>query len=378
MESMPSVNLGMELKTEPFVLNMGPQHPSTHGVFRMRVTLDGEVVVGLEPVFGYLHRGIEKLAETRTYTQVIPLTDRLLYLSSMACNHAYVRSVEKLAGIKVPERGEYIRVIIDELMRISSHLMAVGFFLNDLGCSVYTPLLYMYREREKILDMFEMVCGQRLTYNYMRVGGVSNDVPEEFMPVLKRFVAEMPHYIDEYEQLLAQNEILLYRTKGVGILPRDLAINSSAAGPVLRASGVKWDIRKADPYSVYDRFDFEVPTGEVGDNYDRYRVRIMEMHQSLRILEQAMKQFPAGEANAKVPQFLRPPAGEAYGRVETPQGEMGFYIVSDNSIAPYRMHIRPPALLNLTALRDMVLGWKVADVIATFGSIDIAMGEVDR
>jgi len=368
----------MELKTEPFVLNMGPQHPSTHGVFRMRVTLDGEVVVGLEPVFGYLHRGIEKLAETRTYTQVIPLTDRLLYLSSMSCNHAYVRSVEKLAGIKVPERGEYIRVIIDELMRISSHLMAVGFFLNDLGCSVYTPLLYMYREREKILDMFEMVCGQRLTYNYMRVGGVSNDVPEEFMPVLKRFVAEMPHYIDEYEQLLAQNEILLYRTKGVGILPRDLAINSSAAGPVLRASGVKWDIRKADPYSVYDRFDFEVPTGEVGDNYDRYRVRIMEMHQSLRILEQAMKQFPAGEANAKVPQFLRPPAGEAYGRVETPQGEMGFYIVSDNSIAPYRMHIRPPALINLTALRDMVLGWKVADVIATFGSIDIAMGEVDR
>jgi len=378
MEPVPSVSLDMELKTEPFVLNMGPQHPSTHGVFRMRVTLDGEVVVGLEPVFGYLHRGIEKLAETRTYTQVIPLTDRLLYLSSMACNHAYVRSVEKLAGIKVPERGEYIRVIIDELMRISSHLMAVGFFLNDLGCSVYTPLLYMYREREKILDMFEMVCGQRLTYNYMRIGGVSNDVPEEFMPILKRFVAEMPHYIDEYEQLLAQNEILLARTKGVGILPRDLAINSSAAGPVLRASGVKWDIRKADPYSVYDRFDFEVPIGEVGDNYDRYRVRIMEMHQSLRILEQAMKQFPAGEANAKVPQFLRPPVGEAYGRVETPQGEMGFYLVSDNSIAPYRMHIRPPALLNLTALRDMVIGWKVADVIATFGSIDIAMGEVDR
>ncbi len=376
MESLPSV--ATELETEHFVLNMGPQHPSTHGVFRMRIVLDGEVVVDLEPIFGYLHRGIEKLAETRTYTQVIPLTDRLLYLSSMACNHAYVRSVEKLAGIQVPERGEYIRVIIDELMRISSHLMAVGFFLNDLGCSVYTPLLYMYREREKILDMFEMVCGQRLTYNYMRVGGVSQDVPDEFMPIVKRFVSEMPHFIDEYEQLLAENEILLSRTKGVGILPRELAINSSASGPVLRASGVKWDIRKADPYSVYDRFDFEIPTGQVGDNYDRYRVRIMEMHQSLRILEQAMKQFPAGEACAKVPQFLRPPVGEAYGRVETPQGEMGFYLVSDNSIAPYRMHIRPPALINLTCLRDMVIGWKVADVIATFGSIDIAMGEVDR
>ena len=366
------------LKTEPFVLNMGPQHPSTHGVFRMRIVLDGEVVVDFEPIFGYLHRGIEKIAETRTYTQVIPLTDRLLYLSSMACNHAYVRAVEKVAGIQVPERGEYIRVIMDELMRISSHLMAVGFFLNDLGSSVYTPLLYMYREREKILDMYEMVCGQRLTYNYMRIGGVSGDVPEEFMPILKRFVAEMPHYIDEYEQLLAQNEILIARTRGVGVLPRELAVNSSASGPVLRASGVKWDIRKADPYSVYDRFDFDVPVGQNGDNYDRYRVRIMEMHQSLRILEQAMKQFPGGEASAKIPLLLRPPVGEAYGHVETPQGEMGFYIVSDNSIAPYRMHIRPPALINLTALRDMVLGWKVADVIATFGSIDIAMGEVDR
>ena len=357
---------------------MGAEDPSTHGVFRMRVTYDGEVVADLEPIFGYLHRGIEKLAETRTYTQFIPLTDRLAYLSSMMNNHAYVLAVEKLAGIEVPERGEYLRVIIDELMRISNHLMAVGFFLNDLGCSVFTPLLYMYREREKLLDLFEMVCGQRLTYNYMRIGGMSHDVPEEFLPAVKRFVAEMPGYIDEYEWLLAENEILLARTKGVGILPRELAINASASGPVLRASGVKWDIRKVDPYSVYDRFEFDIPTGEVGDNYDRYRVRIMEMRQSLRILNQAIEQLPKGEVQAIVPHFLHPPKGEAYGRIEGPQGELGFYIVSDNFIAPYRLHIRPPALINLTALRDMIIGWKVADAIITFGSIDICLGEVDR
>ena len=293
-------------------------------------------------------------------------------------NHAYVLAVEKLAGITVPERGEYLRVIIDEMMRISNHLMAVGFFLNDLGCSVFTPLLYMYREREKLLDLFEMVCGQRLTYNYMRIGGLSHDVPEEFIPALKRFVAEMPGYIDEYERLLAENEILLARTKGVGILPPELAINASASGPVLRASGVEWDIRKADPYSVYDRFEFDIPTGEVGDNYDRYRVRIMEIHQSLRILNQAIEQLPEGEVQAVVPHFLRPPKGEAYGRIEGPQGELGFYIVSDNSIAPYRLHIRPPTLINLTALRDMIVGLKLADAIVTFGSIDICLGEVDR
>lgn len=368
----------MELRTEPFVLNMGPQHPSTHGVFRMRVTFDGEVVVNMEPVFGYLHRGIEKLAETRTYTQIIPLTDRLDYLASMTNNHAYVLAVEKLAGVTVPERAEYLRVIMDELMRISSHLMAVGFLLNDLGCSVYTPLLYMYREREKILDLFEMVCGQRLTYNYMRIGGVSHDIPEEFLPALKKFVAEMPGFIDEYDQLLAENEILLARTKGVGILPRELAINASASGPVLRASGVKWDIRKKDPYSVYERFDFEIPTGKVGDTYDRYWVRIQEMRQSVHILEQAIEQLPPGEVQSKVPHLLHPPVGEAYGHIEAPRGELGFYLVSDNSIAPYRLHIRAPTLINLTALRDMVIGWKLADAIIIFGSIDIILGEVDR
>jgi NADH-quinone oxidoreductase subunit D len=343
----------------------------------MRVTLDGEVVVDVEPVIGYLHRGIEKLAESRTYTQVIPLTDRLDYLASMTNNFGYVLAVEKLAGIKVPERAEHLRVIMAELMRISSHLMAVGFFLNDLG-AMMTPVLYMWREREKIMDLFEMVCGQRLTYNYMRVGGVSHDIPEEFLPALERFVGEMPRFIDEYEQLLSQNEILLARTKGVGVLPRAMAINIAASGPVLRASGVKWDIRKADPYSIYERFDFEVPVGMVGDCYDRYWVRIQEMRQSVRIIEQAMKRLPRGEICIKLPKPFRLPNGEVYGHIEAPKGELGFYLVSDNSIAPYRFHVRPPTLINLTALRDMVVGWKIADLIVIFGSIDVCLGEIDR
>lgn len=367
----------MALKTEPFVINIGPQHPSTHGVFRMRMTLDGEVVVDMEPVFGYLHRGIEKLAEGRTYTQNIPFTDRLDYLASMTSNLAYVLAVEKLAGIPVPERAEYLRVIMAELMRISSHLIAVGTFLNDCGAFM-TPFLYMLREREKILDLFEMVCGQRLTYNYMRIGGVSHDIPEEFLPALDKFIRQMPGFIDEYDQLLAENEILLARAKGVGILPKELAINISASGPVLRASGVKWDIRKADPYSVYDRLQFDIPVGSVGDCYDRYRVRIEEMRQSVLIIKQAMEQLPPGEVLSQVLHLLHPPAGEVYGHIEAPRGELGFYLVSDNSIAPYRFHVRPPTLINLTALRDMVIGWKLADCVIIFGSIDICLAEVDR
>jgi NADH-quinone oxidoreductase subunit D len=367
----------MVIKTEPFVVNFGPAHPSTHGVFRMRMTLDGEVIVDMEPVFGYLHRGIEKLAEERTYTGVIPLTDRLDYLASMTNNFAYVLAVEKLAGISVPERAEYIRVIMAELQRIASHLIAVGAFLNDCGAFM-TPIVYMLREREKILDLFEMACGQRLTYNYMRVGGVSQDVPEEFIPALDKFIQVMPGWIGEYEQLLKENEILLARAKGVGILPKELAINISASGPVLRASGVKWDIRRADPYSIYDRFEFDIPTGNVGDCYDRYRVRIEEMHQSVRILKQALKDLPEGKVRSEVPHLIRPPVGEAYTHIEAPRGELGFYLVSDNSIAPYRFHVRAPTLINLTALREMMVGWKVADAIIIFGSIDICMAEVDR
>jgi len=367
----------MTLKTEPFVINLGPMHPSTHGVFRMRLTLDGEVVVDVEPVFGYLHRGLEKLAESRTYKQNFPYTDRLDYVSSMSNGMAYAMAVEKLAGIRVPERAEYIRVIMAELQRIASHLLAVGSFTNDLG-TFFTPFMYMFREREKIVDLFEMVSGQRLLYNYMRFGGVSQDLPDEFLPALEKLVRTMPGYIDEYDQLLAENEVLLARSKGVGVLPRDMAINYSASGPVLRASGVEWDVRKADPYSIYDRFEFKIPTAQNGDCYDRYRVRIAEMRQSLRIIEQAMQQMPAGEIINKVPLRLRPPAGEAYARIESTKGELGFYLVSDGSDKPYRFHVRAPSLINLTALRQMVIGCKLADVIAVFGSIDICMGEVDR
>jgi NADH-quinone oxidoreductase subunit D len=365
------------LRTEPFVLNIGPVHPSTHGVFRMRATLDGEVVVDLEPVFGYLHRGIEKLAEERTYGGVIPLTDRLDYVASVTNNLGYVLAVEKLAGISVPERAEYIRVITSEMQRIAAHLVSVGSFLNDAG-AYFTPFLYMYRERENIVDLFDMVCGQRLLYSYMRIGGVSQDLPDEFLPALRKFIPRMRSRIDEYDWLLKENEILLARAKGVGVLPRETAINIGASGPVLRGSGVKWDLRKADPYSVYDRFEFDIPTGEIGDCYDRYRVRIEEMRQSLRIIEQAVKQIPPGEVRSEVPHLIRPPAGEAYAHVEGPTGEVGFHVVSDGSIAPYRCHIRAPSLMNLTALKDMIVGWKVQDLILIFGSFAITMGEVDR
>ena len=367
----------MTLETQPVLINMGPQHPSTHGVFRMRVTFDGEVILDMEPVFGYLHRGIEKLGEHKTYLQNMPYTDRLDYVASMSNNFAYCLAVEKLGQIEVPERAEYIRIIMAELMRISSHLMAVGFFLNDMG-AMATPLMYMYREREKILDLFEMVCGQRLTYNYMRFGGVAQDLPDDFMPALKRFLDDMPGFVDEYDQLLAENEVLLARTKGVGVITAEQAINASISGPILRASGVNWDLRKADPYSIYDRFEFDIPTGKNGDNYDRYRQRIEEIRQSVRILRQAIEQVPDGEIRTRVPRAFKPPKGEAYGRLEAPKGELGFYLVSDGSAKPYRFKIRAPAFINLTLIREMLVGWKLADAMVTFGSIDICMGEVDR
>ena len=367
----------MTLKTEHFIINIGPQHPSTHGVFRLRLTLDGEVIVDVEPVFGYLHRGMEKLAEGRSYLQNIPLTDRLDYLAAMTNNHAYVMAVEKLAGISVPERAEYIRVIVAELQRIASHLAGIGFFLNDLG-AFQTPLLYMFREREKIIELFDMLCGQRLNYNYYRFGGFRVDLPCDFIPALKKLLATLPGFFDEYEGLLSSNEIVLARAKGVGILTPELAIASGASGPVLRGSGVRWDIRKADPYSVYSRFDFEVPVGIRGDAYDRYYVRLQEMHQSTRIISQALDALPDGPVLAKTPRYLRPPAGDVYSHIEGPRGELGFYIVADGSEKPYRWHVRAPSLINLTALRDMVVGWKVADLMAIFGSIDAVFGEVDR
>ncbi len=367
----------MPLRTEPVMINVGPQHPSTHGVFRLRVTFDGEVILDVEPIFGYLHRGSEKLAEERTYTQVMTLADRLDYVASMSNNLAYVLAVEKLANIRVPERAMYLRVISAELIRVASHLLATGFLLNDLG-ALATPLMYCFREREKILDLFEMMCGARVTFSYMRPGGVFQDVPDDFWPALRRFLEEMPHYIDELEQLISDNEIVLVRTRNVGVLSPEAAINGSTSGPVLRASGVQWDLRKADPYEIYDRVKFNVPIGATGDNYDRYIVRIMEMRESLKIVEQCIQQIEPGPVRVEVPALIRPPEGDAYGRVEAPRGELGFYLVSDGSVAAYRCKIRAPSFINLTVLPDLLIGWKLADMVVTFGSIDIVLGEVDR
>lgn len=367
----------MSLRTEPVTINLGPQHPSTHGVFRLRVTFDGEVVLDIEPVFGYLHRGTEKLAEGRSYVQIVTLTDRLDYVASMSNNLAFVRVVEKLAEIEVPERAQYIRVISAELQRIASHLMATGFLLNDLGAFA-TPLMYCFRERERILDLFEMLCGARITVSYMRPGGVLQDAPEDFWPALDQLIADMPGYIDELEGLITENEIVLVRTRNVGILSDELAINCSITGPMLRASSVQWDLRKADPYEVYDRMEFDIPIGAIGDTFDRYLVRLQEMRESVKIVRQCVEQIPQGPIRAKVPIFVRAPEGDAYAAIEGPKGELGFYLVSDKGIAPYRCKIRAPSFINLTALKEMVVGWKMGDLITIFGSIDVVMGEVDR
>ncbi len=365
------------LVTEPVILNLGPHHPSTHGVCRLRVALDGEEVVDMEPVFGYLHRGIEKLAEAKTYTQVVTLTDRQDYLAAMTNNLAYVMAVEKLADIRVPERAEYIRVIMSEFMRIASHLMAIGFFLNDLGV-FQTVIVYCFREREKVLDLFEMASGQRINFSYMRPGGVVQDLPAEFIPRARQLIDELPTYFDEYEGLINDNEIVLARTKELGVLPAEKAINASASGPVLRGSGVPFDLRKADPYSVYPRFQFDIPTGTRGDAYDRYLVKVAEMRQSLRIIKQALDQLPSGPHRTRTPWLIRPPAGEAYAHIESPKGILGVYLVSDTGISPYRYKVRPPSLINLTTLRDLAVGSKLADLVVIFGSIDVNMGEVDH
>jgi NADH-quinone oxidoreductase subunit D len=367
----------VSIKTEPLVVNIGPQHPSTHGVFRMRVTLDGERITDAEMVVGYLHRSMEKLAEERTWTQNIPFTDRMDYLAAMTGNLSYCIAVEKLAGIEVPERAQYLRVIFAELQRIASHAMANGTFVNDCG-AWQTPLFYMFREREKILDLFEMVCGARLTLNYMRIGGVAFDVPDEFMPRLQALVDELPDRIAEYDSLLLENEILLMRARNVGIIAPDMAINASLTGPMLRGSGIAWDIRKADPYCVYDRMEFDIPVGHQGDCYDRFLVRMEEVRQSLRIIKQAMAQLPPGPFAAPVPLNLRPPEGEIYSRIESPKGELGFYLVSDAGPTPYRWHVRSPSLINLSALREMMIGQTIPDAIVTLGSIDINVGEIDR
>ena len=366
-----------EIRTPPYVVNIGPQHPSTHGVFRVKATLDGERIIDAEMVLGYLHRSIEKLAEERTFTQNIPFTDRMDYLAAMTGNLAYCLAVEKLAAIEVPERASYLRVIFAELQRIASHSMANGTFINDCG-AWQTPLMYMFRERERILDLFEMTCGARLTTNYMRIGGVSADVPDEWYPAITSLIHDLPARISEYEELLLDNEILLARARDVGVLKPDIAINASATGPMLRGSGLAWDIRKADPYCVYDRFEFDIPVGFNGDCFDRFIVRLEEVRQSVRIIEQALAALPGGPVNVPIPLALRPDPGEAYARIESPKGELGFYLISDGGPTPYRYHVRSPSYINLTVLKDMVLGHSLSDAIVTLGSIDINVGEIDR
>ncbi len=362
---------------EPFVINIGPQHPSTHGVFRIKATVDGEQITEAEMVMGYLHRSMEKLAEERTYTQNIPFTDRTDYLSSMANNLGYCLAVEKLAGIDVPERGDAIRVIMAELQRLASHCMAVGAFANDTG-AWQTPVMWSFREREKILDLFEMTCGARLTCNYMRIGGVAFDLPEGFVEKTREIMASFPAFLDEMEGLLSGNEIFITRSRNVGTLPPESAISSSLSGPMLRASGVAWDLRRADPYCGYEKYDFDIPIGYNGDCYDRFIVRLEEMRQSVNIVNQALDSLPGGPHSTEVPLSLRPPAGEAYARVEGSRGELGYYLVSDGGPAPFRFHIRPPSFINLSALREMTVGGSVADAIVVLGSIDVVVGEIDR
>jgi NADH-quinone oxidoreductase subunit D len=352
-------------------VSMGPHHPSTHGVFRMDVALDGERVIKLKPVFGYLHRNHEQIGETAGYLQMMPYTDRLDYFCSLTNNWAYALAVEKLVGQAVPERAEYIRVILAELTRIQNHASTIGFL---------TPLMYAFREREKILDLFESLTGSRMMCNYMRFGGCRVDMSEAHLNAVRKIVVELPRFIDEFENLLTGNEILMARSQGMGVLKPELAVNAGITGPMLRASGVNYDIRKVDHYGIYDRFSFRVPLGDHGDIYDRYMVRMLEMRESLKILEQALKDIPAGpfmDPKAKIRGF-KPKPGEAYGRIEAPKGELGFYLISDGGTSPYRFRIRPPSFINLTVLEDMCLGQNVADVVAIFGSVDIVLGEVDR
>jgi NADH-quinone oxidoreductase subunit C/D len=371
--------LDSDLETDRMIINLGPQHPSTHGVFRMVALLDGETIVDLKPVVGYLHRNHEKIGERNTWLQNIPFTDRLDYVSSMSNNFGYVLAVEQLMGIKPPERTEYIRVIMAELTRIISHLIATGFLGNDLGV-FFTPVLYCLEERELILDIFEAVSGSRMMCNYYRFGGVARDLPDGILDKMKLLINDrLPRKLDDIDRYMTGNEIVQIRTQGVGVLTAEQAINNSASGPILRASGVPYDIRRAAPYGIYDRFDFDVCTRNHGDAFDRYAVRLDEIRQSLRILQQAVRDIPEGPIQTGKPQYqVKVPAGEAYGRVEGPKGELGYYVVSNGKPNPYRYHVRAPSFINITSLADMCKGMKVADSVVILGSIDIVLGEVDR
>ena len=375
----PPTTMTSRLEGELLEVSMGPQHPSTHGVFRMNVALEGEIVRKLKPVFGYLHRNHEQIGEHTTYLGSMPYTDRLDYFCSMTNNWAYALSVEKLAGIEVPERAEYLRIILAELTRLQNHASLLGFLLSDMG-AWGTPLMYAFREREKILDLFESLSGSRMMCDYMRFGGCRVDAEDEWLGRAKQIVDRFPKFLDEFEELILQNEIVIARTQNVGKLSPELAISAGITGPMLRASGVNYDIRKVDCYGFYPRFKFRVPLGDHGDTYDRLMMRALEMRESVEILKQALAQIQPGPiVNPKVKvRSFRPPVGEAYGRIEAPKGELGFYLISDGGPNPYRYRVRPPSFINLTILEDICLGHVVADVMVILGSVDIVMGEVDR
>jgi NADH-quinone oxidoreductase subunit D len=364
------------LDTNELIINMGPQHPATHGVLRVILKLDGEKVLGTECVIGYLHRGVEKIAENRTYAMFNPYVDRMDYVAAVSNGLGYCEAVEKLLNIQAPPRANYIRVILTELNRLASHMLWLGTHALDIGA--ITPLFYTFRDREEILKIFEKYCGARLTTHAFRIGGCLYETYEGFEQDVTKFLKFVTPKIGEYEELLTTNRIWVERTRGVGAISAKDCIALGVTGPVLRASGVKWDLRKAQPYANYAEFDFEIPTGKHGDTYDRYMVRMQEMRQSLRIIEQAVGKIPEGPIMAKVPKVIKPAVGEIYHSIEAPKGELGYFIVSDGSTQPYRVRVRPPSFVNLQALDLMVRGQLVADVIAVIGTLDIVLGEVDR
>ena len=364
------------LDSTELVLNMGPQHPSTHGVLRVIVKLDGEKVLGTDCVIGYLHRGVEKIGENRTYTQFAPYVDRMDYVASVSNGLGYCLAVERLLGVEASPRAQAVRVILTELNRIASHLVWLGTHALDIGA--ITPLFYCMREREEILNIFEKYCGARLTTHAFRIGGLQYETYEGFERECLDFCDLFLPKADEYEQLLTGNRIWLERLRGVGILNIEDCKAYGVTGPMLRAAGEKWDLRKTQPYSGYEKYDFEVPTGENGDNFDRYMVRMEEMRQSVRIIRQAVAGIPEGPIMAKVPKVIKPPVGDVYVSIEAPKGELGYYIVSDGSTQPYRLRVRPPSFVNLQALEKMSKGCLIADLVAIIGTIDIVLGEVDR
>jgi NADH-quinone oxidoreductase subunit D len=355
---------------------MGPQHPATHGVLRVKLKLDGERVLGSECVIGYLHRGVEKIAENRTYAQFAPYTDRMDYVAAVTNGMGYVEAVEKLLGVEIPPRAQFTRMVLAELQRLASHLLWLGTHALDLGAM--TPVFYTFREREEILKIFEKYCGARLTTHAFRIGGLQYDLYDGLEQDCLKFCEYLLPKIDEYEQLLTKNRIWINRTRGVGVLSAADAIAYGVTGPVLRGSGVKWDIRKVQPYEAYDKVEFDVPTGEHGDTYDRYIVRIQEMRQSVRIVRQCVERLAPGPIFGKVGKVIKPPAGEVYHSIEAPKGELGYFVVSDGTVNPYRVRVRPPSFVNLQALDIMIRGHLVADVVAVIGTLDIVLGEVDR